>query len=313
MGVLFALLAAACNAVANVLQRRAAALIPDEEELRLGLIRCLLRRPVWYAGMVALLGGFAFQATALNHDSLAVVQPLLIVELPVTLLIASAVFHRPLDRPDWLAVAAISIGLALALFAADPSEGTDNAALPVWLLATFAIVGLMAVAVLVSLRVSGGIRAGLFGVASGAGFGLTAAFMKSAIGLLDQGAHALATSPQVYAMVATGAVSLFLAENAFQAGPLAASQPAITISDPLSSIGLGIALFGEELRTGLALLPEAIGGVLVAGGVIMLARSPLVVGARPPMRAARDRAGARTCPEAADGVREDLQRRSRTR
>jgi drug/metabolite transporter (DMT)-like permease len=281
MGVLFALLAAGCNAFANVMQRRAAALVPDEAAMHARLLSYLLRRPVWYAGMVALLGGFLFQASALSRDRLSVVQPLLIVELPLTLVLASAVFRRRLDLPDWLAVLGISFGLALVMLFADPTDGSDDAAALTWLLAACAVVGLMVALVVIGLRCGGGLRAGFFGAASGAGFGLTAAFMKAATDLADQGAQALVTAPQLYAMVATGAVSLFLAQNAFQAGPLAISQPAITISDPLTSVALGIALFDEQLRAGLALLPEAIGGALIIGGVVVLARSPLVVGERP--------------------------------
>jgi drug/metabolite transporter (DMT)-like permease len=291
MGVLFALLAACCTAVANVMQRQAAALIPDEAELRPRLLGYLLRRPAWYAGMVALLGGFVFQASALNHDRLTVVQPLLIVELPVTLVLAGAVFHRPLDRPDWLAVAAISTGLVLVLLFADPSGGHEDSPLLDWLIAAGTVAGLMAALVLAGLRVGGGARAGLFGAASGIGFGLTAAFLKSATGLFDQGLHALVTSAEPYAMVVTGAASLFLAQNAFQAGALAVSQPAITISDPLASIALGVGLFGEQLQTGLALLPQAAGGTLIAGGVVALARSPLVAAGQGAAPASRDQPG----------------------
>ena len=42
---------------------------------------------------------------------------------------------------------------------------------------------------------------------------------------------------------------MFLAQNAFHAGPIAASQTALVMVDPLASLAIGIGLFGDDLRT----------------------------------------------------------------
>ena len=47
----------------------------------------------------------------------------------------------------------------------------------------------------------------------------------------------------------SGCSGLFLTQNAFHAGPLAASQSTLVLVDPLVSICLGIALYGDSLRT----------------------------------------------------------------
>ena len=82
---------------------------------------------------------------------------------------------------------------------------------------------------------------------------------------------------------------MFLVSNAFQAGPLAASQPGLTIVDPLVASLLGITLFGEQLRFG----PWHLAGEVVAVGilvasVVLLSRSPLIkdgqVDGAPPAR-----------------------------
>jgi hypothetical protein len=70
---------------------------------------------------------------------------------------------------------------------------------------------------------------------------------------------------------------MFLASNAFQAGSLAASQPGLTIVDPLVAAALGVLLFGERLHHNpLDLLGEIVAVSLVVGSVVMLSRSPLV-------------------------------------
>src|SRR4051794_20115344 len=92
IAVPLALLAAVCNAVASVLQRKAARSAPASEAFRLALMWDLIRRPAWLLGILALIGGFVFQATALGFGGLALVQPLLVVELPVTMVIAAWMF-----------------------------------------------------------------------------------------------------------------------------------------------------------------------------------------------------------------------------
>lgn len=302
IGTVFALLAACCNALANVLQRKAALDIPDEAQLRPRLLGYLLRRPIWYGAMVALLGGFLFQATALDADRLALVQPLLITELPLTLLLAGAVFRRGLGSREWLAIAGLSVGLALLLGFADPSEGHATAPESHWLLMISAAAAAMSTLLIAATAAGhGGARAALFGVASGIGFGLTAAFIKATTALLDEGLPGLLTSWPPYAMIAAGATSLFLAQNAYQAGPLGAAQPAITITDPLVSVALGVALFDEQLRGGLAMVPEFIGVALIVAGTVMLARSPLVAGGPHMPTPAADAATARASMRARAG------------
>jgi len=54
---------------------------------------------------------------------------------------------------------------------------------------------------------------------------------------------------QTYALAACGLASVFLAQNAFHAGPIAASQTALVMVDPLASLAIGIGLFSDDLRT----------------------------------------------------------------
>ena len=98
--------------------------------------------------------------------------------------------------------------------------------------------------------------------------------LKSATGTFaDQGFLAFLRSWQTYGFAVTGAVAVLLLENALQAGPLAAAQPALTIGDAMVSLALGMTLFDERIRTGWWLLPELCGAVLIVGGVVVLSRA----------------------------------------
>ena len=54
MGFFLAVMAALCNAIASVLQRRGASTAPDTSVLRVKLMTFVLRRPVWVIGFLVL-------------------------------------------------------------------------------------------------------------------------------------------------------------------------------------------------------------------------------------------------------------------
>ncbi|MFF4487888.1 DMT family transporter [Streptomyces sp. NPDC001544] len=272
LAVLFAVMGAASNAVGTAFQRKAAATVSRGGGLR--LLLSLVRRPAWAIGIAGVAGAALFQAVALINGPMALVQPLFVLELPFALLIAAPLLHRRLPGAGWRAVAAVVAGLALVLFSADPSGTRNQAAMERWVPVLALCLGAMAAAVALAVPA----RSGLFraaALASGAAIGnaLTAALMKSATDrLADDGLPAFLTTWQTYGFALVGVGAVLLLENALQAGPLVASQPALTIGDATVSLCLGVALFGEVIRTGWWLLPELAGALLILWGVLRLTR-----------------------------------------
>ncbi|MFI1249799.1 DMT family transporter [Streptomyces anulatus] len=286
ISVLFAVLTALSNGSASVLQRRAAMRVPDSEAMRLSLIGHLLRQKVWLAGIGLVIVAAVCQAVALATGPIAVVQPIFVIELPATLLIAGFVMRVRVDRAVWYGVAAVTAGLALGMVSAAPAGGSDTVRDAAWIPA-LVLTGLFEAALIgAALRTRGDPRAALLGLAAACGYALTAALMKDAMANLDDGgALALLASWQLYATAAAGVGALFLLQNALQAGSLVAVQPMLTLGDALISILYGVTLFGEELRTGWWLVPELVALALIATGCVRLARTPLAAGTlapRPP-------------------------------
>lgn len=275
IGVLFAVCAAGSNAIGTVFQRKAAQLAPAEETMRLALLLDLLHRPVWSLGITGLIGGFIFQAAALHFAGLTLVQPIVVGELPLTLLLGALVFHARVDREAVWGTVAVSAGVALVLVATAPRPGHSPTGLS-WLVASVLSVAIGASLVIAGLRATAGRRAALFGAAAGLGFGFTAALMNSALHQLDHGLGTPLFSWQLYAMIAVGVSSVFLTQNALQAGPLVAAQPPITTCDPLSSIVYGVLVFGEHLRGGYWIISTVAGGVIILAGSVLLSRSSLI-------------------------------------
>lgn len=290
LAVVFALLASTSNAIGSVLQRRGALQAPPELSMRIGLIVDLVRRPVWLLGFSALIVAFICQAVALSFGGLALVQPFVVTELPLTLVVAGIVFRTRLDRDAWLGVFGVSVGLVVVLLSLAPGESDTQRDVWAWLWTCVASVGVGVGLVVAGLSTRGGARAALFGAASGLGFGFTAALMKGALLALDDGGFAaLFGSWQLYLMMIVGVLAFFMYQNAQQAGSLVASQPAVTTLDPLSSVLYGVLLFEEPVRGGWWLLPTLLGALLIAGGSVLLSRTPQVSGETPVERAQAER------------------------
>ncbi|WP_405674353.1 DMT family transporter [Streptomyces sp. NBC_01511] len=284
ISVLFAVLTAISNGSASVLQRRAASTVPDSHALRLSLIGHLLRKPVWLAGIGLVMVAAVCQAVALATGPIAVVQPIFVIELPITLLIASYVFRSALPRTAWYGVAAVTGGLALGLGSAAPTGGSQTVDGVSWIPALIVTAAFEALLITAARRTRHNTRAALLALAAACAYAVTAALLKDAVARIEDGAGfgTFFSSWQLYATAVAGIGALFLLQNALQAGSLVASQPMLTLGDALISITYGVTLFGESVRTGWWLIPELVAVALITVGCVELARSPLASGTNPP-------------------------------
>ncbi|OIK02777.1 DMT family transporter [Streptomyces monashensis] len=268
----FAVAGAASNAVGTAFQRKVAS---TSRRSGIRLVAELARQPLWMIGMAGVVCAALFQSLALVNGPLALVQPLFILELPFALLVAAPLMHKRMPRSGWWGVGGCVAGLAVLLIAAAPHGATDHAPLTRWIPALTACVGGMAAAVLLAGRGHAPTRrAALLAAASATGNALTAALLKSASGTFaDHGFAAFLRAWQTYGFPLAGVASVILLENALQAGPLVAAQPALTIGDAIVSLTLGMTLFDERIRLGWWLVPEACGALLIVAGVAVLSRA----------------------------------------
>jgi drug/metabolite transporter (DMT)-like permease len=279
LSVLLAVLAAMGNALASALQRKAAREEPQEENLSLRLVWHLLHRPVWFGGILSIIVSFLLQAVALGNGQISVVQPLLALELPCALILSGLLLGSRLGRREWGASAVMAVGVAGLLIALGPSGGNISSVSWVgWLIGCGANGLLIAAGVLWARTVSGARRAAVLGVTTGCTFGLTAALMKGMTNTFSHGLTALLTGWQLWAMVAAGAGAMFLLQSAMQAGRLLATQPGLTMADPVIAILWGVLVFHERVRGGLFVLLAVLAAAAVAAAVMVLSRSPLLSG-----------------------------------
>jgi drug/metabolite transporter (DMT)-like permease len=298
--ILLAVAASFCTATASVCQRLGAS-STETTGFDVWLVFRLARRPVWLLGIATMILGFLFQLTALRYGALALVQPVLALELLFVFayMAVKASGRVKVRRRDWLAAVAMSAGIGLFLRLASPSGGRLHAAGSAWLLAGLATFGVVLAAVAVAFGLgsrpgrSRSRRAAVLGAATGISWGFLAAVIKELSSHLGNGVGGVLSSWSLYVLIAVGAATMLLASHALAAGPLAASQPGFTIFDPFSAGLLGIFLFGEQIRTGiLDLVAEALALAIVVAGAFVLSHSCLIVGedGRPSCLPAAERA-----------------------
>jgi uncharacterized membrane protein len=274
-----ALLSALANALTSILQRIGVEDAPEDSTLRLSLLTHALKRGVWLLGFAFMVSSFLMQAVALHIGDLSQVQPILTIELPFLVLILATWFRFHIGPREWLGCLAAAGGLAGFLFFAQPVGGELVPTAHDWIVAGSVCGGVVVLAVLLALRGPRWWRAAMFGAAGAIGFAFTASLIKTVGDYVATDWTQMFSHWETYALALCGVASLFLAQNAFHAGPIASSQTALVLVDPLASLALGIGLYGDNLRTAGVYGPlEALSLVVMFIGAITISHSPLVSG-----------------------------------
>jgi drug/metabolite transporter (DMT)-like permease len=125
--VLLALAASFCAATASLCQGLGARSY-ERAGFDVWLVLRLARRTVWLLGLASMILGFVFQISALRFGPLALVQPVLALELLFVFGFMIVIGGRMrVRRRDWLAAVAMSAGIGLFLGLAAPSGGRPHA------------------------------------------------------------------------------------------------------------------------------------------------------------------------------------------
>lgn len=274
LSIVLALVAACANAISNVIQRAANRDEADVKTLSLRLVKDLLHRPLWFAGIGAVTVSFVLQASALHFGPLARVEPLLVVELPLTFIGAAVFLDAQLGKLEWSAALLMTVGLGALVYFLQTSGHGGRASIATWAIGLAISEGTVAALVIGGRQAAGDSRAALYGGATGIQFGTTAALMNGAVHHISHGVVSLLESWQAYGMVLTGLFAMFLVQNAMQSGKIVAAQPGITLLDPFVAILWGVFAFHEDTTRSMTYLVLAtVGGIAMIAGALLLSRS----------------------------------------
>jgi hypothetical protein len=144
------------------------------------------------------------------------------------------------------------------------------------------IAGIAFIAVQAGHRRKGPWRATLTGLGAGLVFGIQDALTRQTLEILQGNSFTvLFSSWEPYCLLGAGVAGLWLMQNAFSAGPLHASLPAISAGEPVAGMVLGIVVFGDRVQISPGQLAIQAGGIAaLIVGVVMVARSSAFAGLR---------------------------------
>jgi drug/metabolite transporter (DMT)-like permease len=223
---------------------------------------------LWWAGTVAAAAGYVFQATALAHGSLLLVQPLLVSSLLFVLPLSAWRTGSRVTHSEWGWALLLTAGLTVFVLVGQPREGNYRPPVPAWTLALALALPVVAICVAVARRSDGRVRATSLGVAVAVGLGIIAVLTKICTHRFAVGGwHALFSIPAPYVLVALAVTVTALQQWAFRAGALQASVPVMLVGEPVVAVVLGIVVLGEHLRphgAGILALPGAVAAMLAA-------------------------------------------------
>jgi drug/metabolite transporter (DMT)-like permease len=279
MVYILAVATALSNALTSVFQRMGVEDAPEEDTMRLSLIKHALRRGIWLLGFFFMVCSFLLQAFALHVGRLSVVQPILTMELLFLVFILGTYFGYKITVREWIGATAIVVGLAGFLAFADPTGGDRVPSNLDWIVVGGSAVFAIIVAVIATRWGPRWWKAAMFGTAAAVSFAFTAALIKVVSDYAARDWVTMLGQWQTYGLMVFGLAGLFLTQNAYHAGPLAASQSTLVLVDPLISILIGIALYDDSLRTSGPWGPlEALSLLVMFVGAAFLSHSPLVTG-----------------------------------
>jgi hypothetical protein len=277
IAVLVAIAGAITFGASDVIEQRATHKVAKRPPLDLKLFADLAVNRLWLIGITVDIAASGMQAIALHFGPLALVQPILVLDLLFAVVITAVRARRRPDRVIAAGVFCCTGGLVLFLAVARPMSPPVHVAPSILVPLGAGIAGTIALC-LVAWRVSPGKFLPLATAFScGAIFGVTAFLLKEITQTIGLGFNPPSQQWPLYAFIVAEPLGFLLNQNAFQESSLIAPVLAIrTVTDPLVAIGIGLVWLNEQVASSpAAIAAEVTGLVIMSVGVVALAyRSP---------------------------------------
>jgi drug/metabolite transporter (DMT)-like permease len=279
LAVVLVLIASVLFAIASVIQHHAVgdAAAPQEGEKLSGKqLLAVIRNPRWLGGLLLTGVGAVIQVGALLLAPVTVVQPLGVLAVPWTMLLAARVQRRRVSSEGWTAVALTVAGTAafawVAISYAAPEPVLNESTL---IIGTLAGLGIAALLALVGSRGPLAWKCLAWSSAAAVIYGAESGVVKAIGGYVAT--RPWVDSPTFWVLALSIPVGAVLAgmwiQQGYASGPAETVVGALNAAAPVAGVAYGIAVLGE----GSALTPAA--GVLMLGfaavaiwGVVLLSR-----------------------------------------
>jgi len=236
----------------------------------------LLGNPKWLLGLGTVVVGASLHIVGLALAPVTVVQPVGILAVPWSVLLAAKIHHFRPTRAIWGAVTLTIVGIAGFTFFSASTAAPDTR-LPEAQVVTAALLVFAIGATLGLIGRRGPAAARCLMWASGGSFfyGLSSAMIKS---LFEMVRHPdFVTRPLFWAVICFLLVCYlgggFMIQQGYANGPAEIVVGSMTTTDPIVAVGFGIVVLGEGVRlTAGHGVGMVISGAVAIAGVVILSR-----------------------------------------
>lgn len=249
----------------------------SSNRLTLGGMLRLFRIRKWLLGLVLVFSGAFFHLIALSMAPVAVVQPVGILAVPWSVLLAAKIHGHKVPGRVWTAVSVTILGVVgftiiSSLFATGEKQFEFTPIL-VSFLVVCAVCALLSV---VATKAASWAKAMLWSSVGAIFYGLASGMMKAAMNLVQSDGLSM-FHWQVIAvvgfMLACYGLGVWMIQQGYASGPAEITVGTMTTVDPFVAVVFGLVVLGEGFGMGIgATLGMVASGAVAVYGVMLLSR-----------------------------------------
>ena len=242
-----------------------------------GLLKLFLI-PKWLLGLLSVLLGAALHLWALTMAPVAVVQPVGILAVPWSVLLASRIHGHRITLRVWRAVGVTVIGVVgFTIFSSLFARGEKQFGfMPV----TWSFVAVCVICAILSVfaakKAAPWAKAMLWSSVGAIFYGLASGMMKAAMNMVQSGEFHLfhpTTLVVIGYMLACYGLSVWIIQQGYASGPAEITVGTMTTVDPFVAVLFGLFVLGEGSGMGLGpSLGMILSGAVAVYGVVLLSK-----------------------------------------
>lgn len=274
--------------------------VASSNQLTIGGLLSLFKIRKWLLGLLLVGFGAAIHLTALTFAPVSVVQPVGILAVPWSVLLAAKIHGHTVSSKVWTAVGITVAGVVgFTVFSSKYAKGDREVSFEPVLISFLVVCGICAILSFFATRAQPWAKAMLWSAVGATFYGLASGLMKHAMDLVQKHDHSLTSwtfVASIIMMLACYGLGVWMIQQGYASGPAEITVGTMTTVDPFVAVIFGLVVLGEGGTMGIwPMLGMAVTGAVAVFGVVLLSKD------HPDAVEERERVAAAAAGEAAPG------------